>query len=250
VTAPDPLPGIDDDLLAAGDDALAFLDQLDDLERDADKHDRLWGLVDMWRDKAAEARAEEKVAPQHDANEACGRARALDEAATALVETVSAAPPERGPAWAADGSRDSVWVSPASVRAAALHRIEQREAMPGNPADGPYPASVGEVADELAGLVVELDAGPARGLARGLAARLTEREAPSRDPGMFEAQLRKLIADTVRDLPALRAQEPYSQMLDHSARATDQIVDGVRRLMDGEQLFPVSSGISREGGQE
>jgi hypothetical protein len=211
----------------------------------------------------------------------------------------AAAPPERGPAWAADGSRDSVWVigervvqrgpdqtvlldgerveyplalatalrcathssdywdqlaereapTPASVRAAALRRIEQREATPGNPADGPYPASVGEVADELAGLVVELDAGPARGLVRELVARLTEREAPSRDPGMFEAQLRKLIADTVRDLPALRAQKPYSQMLDHSARATDQIVDGVRRLMDGEQLFPVSSGISVEGGQ-
>jgi hypothetical protein len=71
--------------------------------------------------------------------------------------------------------------TPASVRAAALRRIEQREATPGNPADGPYPASVGEVADELAGLVVELDAGPARGLVRELAARLPEREAPSRE---------------------------------------------------------------------
>jgi hypothetical protein len=138
-------------------------------QRDADKHDRLWGLVDMWRDKAAEARSEEKVAPQHDANEACGRARALDEAADALVETVSAAPPEREAP------------SPASVRTAALGRIEQREATPGNPADGPYPASVGEVADELAGLVVELDAGPAPRLVRELAARLPEREAPSRE---------------------------------------------------------------------
>jgi hypothetical protein len=270
--------------------------------------------------------------------------------ADAVMGVLSAAPPEREPDWAADGSRDSVWVigervvqrgpdqtvlldgkrveyplalaaalrcathssdywdqlaereapSPASVRTEAVRRIEQREATPGNPADGPYPASVGEVADELAGLVVELDAGPARGLVRELAARLPEREAPnfeghpgrecgehrtvgphrafcfdcsewcypsspcarcelpalppereapSRDPGMFEAQLRKLIADTVRDLPALRAQKPYSQMLDHSARATDQIVDGVRRLMGGEQLFPVSSGISVEGGQ-
>jgi hypothetical protein len=71
--------------------------------------------------------------------------------------------------------------TPASVRAAALRRIEQREATPGNPADGPYPASVGEVADELAGLVVELDAGPAQGLVRELVARLAEREAPSRE---------------------------------------------------------------------
>jgi hypothetical protein len=62
-----------------------------------------------------------------------------------------------------------------------MRRIEQREDTPGNPADGPYPASVGEVADELAGLVVELDAGPARGLVRELVARLPEREAPSRD---------------------------------------------------------------------
>jgi hypothetical protein len=226
------------------------------------------------------------------------RARALA-ITDAVMGVLSAAPPERGPAWAADGSRDSVWVigervvqrgpdqtvlldgerveyplalaaalrcathssdywdqlaereapTPASVRAAALRRIGQREATPGDPADGPYPASVGEVADELAGLVVELDAGPARGLVRELAARLPEREAPSRDWGLFDAQLRKLVADTIRELPALREQKPYSQMLDHSARATDQIVDGVRRLMDGEQLFPVSSGISVEGGQ-
>jgi hypothetical protein len=80
--------------------------------------------------------------------------------------------------------------SPASVRTAALGRIEQREATPGNPADGPYPASVGEVADELAGLVVELDAGPARGLVRELAARLPEREAPSREaPDQFAGLL-------------------------------------------------------------
>jgi hypothetical protein len=217
-----------------------------------------------------------------------------------IAAAIAAAPPERGPAWAADGSRDSVWVigervvqrgpdqtvlldgerveyplalatalrcathssdywdqlaereapSPASVRAAALRRIEQREDTPGNPADGPYPASVGEVADELAGLVVELDAGPARGLVRELVARLPEREAPSRDWGLFEAQLRKLVAETIRELPALREQKPYGQMLDHSARATDRIVDGIRRLRDGEQLFPVGSGISVERGQE
>jgi hypothetical protein len=85
-----------------------------------------------------------------------------------LRAQLSAAPPERETP------------SPASVRAAALRRIEQREATPGNPADGPYPSSVGEVADELAGLVVELDAGPAQGLVRELVARLPEREAPSR----------------------------------------------------------------------
>jgi hypothetical protein len=32
VTAPDPLPGIDDELLAAGEEVLDFLDQLDDLD--------------------------------------------------------------------------------------------------------------------------------------------------------------------------------------------------------------------------
>jgi hypothetical protein len=95
----------------------------------------------------------------------CGSTAQFD----AVMEVLSAAPPEREAP------------TPASVRAAALHRIEQREATPGNPADGPYPASVGEVADELAGLVVELDAGPARGLVRELAARLPEREAPSRE---------------------------------------------------------------------
>ena len=60
----------------------------------------------------------------------------------------------------------------ADARARALAAIEQREAVPGDPSSGPYPASVGEVADELAGLVVELDAGPVRGLVRELTSRL------------------------------------------------------------------------------
>jgi hypothetical protein len=105
-----------------------------------------------------------------------------------LRAQLSAAPPER---------EDP---TPASVRAEALRRIEQREATPGNPADGPYPASVGEVADELAGLVVELDAGPAPRLVRELAARLTEREAPSRAEVINRVSLTVTPGGTFREI--------------------------------------------------
>lgn len=43
--------------------------------------------------------------------------------------------------------------------------IKLREATPGLPANGPYPATVEEVADELAAYILELDRTVARGVA-------------------------------------------------------------------------------------
>lgn len=52
--------------------------------------------------------------------------------------------------------------------------IAQREAVPGQPSEGPYPASVEEVADELAGFVDELDATCAPGVLVAVAVRLAK----------------------------------------------------------------------------
>lgn len=62
----------------------------------------------------------------------------------------------------------------------ALATIMLREAVPGRPSEGPYPASIEEVVDELAGFVDELDATCAPGVLVALAVRLAEMSA--RDP--------------------------------------------------------------------
>jgi hypothetical protein len=51
------------------------------------------------------------------------------------------------------------------VAQAAESAIAQREATPGLPADGPYPATIEEVADELAAFILELDRTSAPGVA-------------------------------------------------------------------------------------
>lgn len=51
-----------------------------------------------------------------------------------------------------------------AVRKAFGHVVRQREANPGRPQDGPYPATVAEVAGEIAELVRELEASSAVGL--------------------------------------------------------------------------------------
>jgi hypothetical protein len=177
--------------------------------------------------------------------------------ADAVMEVLSAAPPEREASCTCDGGpqlgiegdphcdycetnhphhpcderscrfAEREAPTPASVRAAALRRIEQREATPGNPADGPSPASVGEVADELAGLVVELDAGPARGLVRELAARLPEREAPSRE----EAEQTVAVA---MDLVDLAHADPGSKRYARAA-VTSMIECGWLQVREGGQ---------------
>lgn len=67
----------------------------------------------------------------------------------------------------------------------ALAAIMLREAVPGLPSEGPYPASIGEVVDELAGFVDELDATCAPGVLVALATRLAEMSA--RDPAQRRA---------------------------------------------------------------
>jgi hypothetical protein len=60
------------------------------------------------------------------------------------------------------------------VTAGARRAIEQREAVPGMPCEGPYPASSAEVADELAQFVAGLDAAEAPGVLDILAMKLAE----------------------------------------------------------------------------
>jgi hypothetical protein len=59
-----------------------------------------------------------------------------------------------------------------SVRSSAEAAIALREATPGQPANGSYPATVDEVADELAEFISELDTTCARGLRKALVERL------------------------------------------------------------------------------
>lgn len=63
----------------------------------------------------------------------------------------------------------------------ATDRIEQREAVPGMPSEGPYPATVGEVADELAEFIWQLDRSVTIGLALELTTRLNVSPTVSRD---------------------------------------------------------------------
>jgi hypothetical protein len=63
----------------------------------------------------------------------------------------------------------------ASIRRAAEEAIALREAVPGMPSEGPYPTSVGEVADELADFIVELDVSCAPGLIVEMRNRLQRR---------------------------------------------------------------------------
>lgn len=53
--------------------------------------------------------------------------------------------------------------------------IASREAVPGQPLAGPYPASVDEVADEIVAFITELDGSLARGLASMVRDRLEHR---------------------------------------------------------------------------
>jgi hypothetical protein len=56
---------------------------------------------------------------------------------------------------------------------ALSHASRQREATPGRPEDGPYPATVGEVADEVVAWIDDMaDSGSARNLHREVLARL------------------------------------------------------------------------------
>jgi hypothetical protein len=60
------------------------------------------------------------------------------------------------------------------LRSALETVISLREATPGVPADGPYPATIGEVADEIVDFVNELDRTCAPGLINAMHDRLTE----------------------------------------------------------------------------
>jgi hypothetical protein len=59
-----------------------------------------------------------------------------------------------------------------AFRAQAEEAIQPREAVPGVPGDGPYPATVEEVATELTGFIAELDTTVVRGLTAELARKL------------------------------------------------------------------------------
>lgn len=58
------------------------------------------------------------------------------------------------------------------VAAQLDHAVRIREANPGRPEDGPYPATVGEVADEVVTWLREMEQVPAPGLIREVLARL------------------------------------------------------------------------------
>jgi hypothetical protein len=70
--------------------------------------------------------------------------------------------------------------SRAEVRASAEEAIRLREAVPGMPHEGPYPASVEEVADELVRYIAELDQTSAQGVAALVAKRLQSETRGSR----------------------------------------------------------------------
>jgi hypothetical protein len=59
------------------------------------------------------------------------------------------------------------------IRDKAEYVIAQREAVPGMPSEGPYPATVEEVADELVAFIRELDTTCARGVAAIIRAQLS-----------------------------------------------------------------------------
>lgn len=61
-----------------------------------------------------------------------------------------------------------------TAREQASAAIRTREATPGNPAGGPYPATVSEVADELVDFILTLDANHARGVAGQIRDRLNK----------------------------------------------------------------------------
>lgn len=61
-----------------------------------------------------------------------------------------------------------------AIRAKAEDAIRLREATPGMPTDGFYPASVGEVADELVAFINEMHRTCAPGLVHEVMARLGE----------------------------------------------------------------------------
>lgn len=63
-----------------------------------------------------------------------------------------------------------------SIREQAEYAIRVREATPGLPQDGPYPATIEEVADELASFIDELDATCARGVRAALIDRFINRD--------------------------------------------------------------------------
>jgi len=58
------------------------------------------------------------------------------------------------------------------VRAELDHVTRLREATPSRPEDGPYPATVGEVADEVVAWLNEMDRTSAPGLTRAVIAGL------------------------------------------------------------------------------
>lgn len=64
------------------------------------------------------------------------------------------------------------------VRADAEQSIALRGASPGRPQDGPYPATVDEVDDELAAFITELDTRSAPGVTQRIVDRLTAPRAP------------------------------------------------------------------------
>lgn len=53
------------------------------------------------------------------------------------------------------------------------HAVRVREAVPGRPEEGPYPATIDEVADEVAAWVRLMEEGPAPRLGAAVVARLT-----------------------------------------------------------------------------
>jgi hypothetical protein len=64
----------------------------------------------------------------------------------------------------------------AHLRAALETVISQREVTPGLPSDGPYPSTIGEVADEIVDFVNELDRTCAPGLINAMHDRLIKDE--------------------------------------------------------------------------
>ena len=58
------------------------------------------------------------------------------------------------------------------VRAELDHATRLQAATPGKPEDGPYPATVGEVADEVLAWLNEMERTSARGLTRAVIAGL------------------------------------------------------------------------------
>lgn len=63
----------------------------------------------------------------------------------------------------------------------AVEATEQREAVPGMPSEGPYPATTSEVADELAEFIWQLDRSIVKGLVSELTTRLNVSPTVSRD---------------------------------------------------------------------